>query len=163
MTTIDKRLFLQKHAIIFPEDILRVKADSLSYGMSSDNLIPKLVFYIDSTECTSCVVTNLGYFNQLDSLLENETIFETVVILSPPSGARKSLIDDLKVFPPKRTVYIDQSGSFAHNNPFIPDDPIYHAFLLDLDNHPIFIGNPISGTQIKSAFIEVLKSINKNN
>lgn len=148
MTTIDKRLFLQKHAIIFPEDILRVKADSLSY---------------DSTECTSCVVTNLGYFNQLDSLLENETIFETVVILSPPSGARKSLIDDLKVFPPNRTVYIDQSGSFAHNNPFIPDDPIYHAFLLDLDNHPIFIGNPISGTQIKSAFIEVLKSINKNN
>ena len=41
------------------------------------------------------------------------------------------------------TVLLDENHLFERENPGLPGDARYHAFLLDKYNRPLVVGNPI--------------------
>ena len=149
----------QRVAISIPEDMLRIPREDEIEVFSVEEIKPKFIMYIDSTECSSCLVANLSSLRLLDTLSNYGERFSTFIILSPSGSKRKALIDELELFPPARTVYLDINGSFADMNREIPSNPLYHSFLLNQDNHPIFVGNPLAGNDIKEAFISALSNM----
>lgn len=42
-----------------------------------------------------------------------------------------------------KLVYIDDRQDFITNNPTIPEDAMFHTFLLDRKNKIVLVGNPV--------------------
>ena len=54
-------------------------------------------------------------------------------------------------------VYIDSIGCFKRNNPFIKNE-LFHTFLIDSNNHLLYVGNPNRNLKAENALMEILKS-----
>ena len=101
-----------------------------------------MVIYIDSTQCHKCRIDNLGDYNSLQSYCREKGV--NVVILFSPSGDNVSdLLEELLEAKYIYPVFVDQYGVFAEMNPHIPPSLNFHAFLLNEEGFPIFVGDPI--------------------
>ena len=60
-------------------------------------------------------------------------------------------------------VYIDFSGSFRGGNAeTIPEDRRFHVFLMDVNGHPVFVGNPMSGEDLMVLFEKALSGLRES-
>ena len=42
----------------------------------------------------------------------------------------------------------------------IPDDRRFHSFLIDVDGHPVYIGNPTANDELLALFDEIIEKHN---
>ena len=47
-------------------------------------------------------------------------------------------------------VYVDTAYAFRKANPYLPDERMYHSFLLDEKDSVVIVGNPIENPKIDS-------------
>lgn len=116
----------------------------------------KLVVFIDSLSCTSCFLNNMAvYYDINDSIsMKNGHL---VIVLNP----LKKSIDEVreKIVMGKYPFYciIDKNGDFMRKNPHIPDNNMFHSFLLDKSDKIILVGDPTYNQKIKDLFLRQLK------
>jgi hypothetical protein len=145
----------EKTAIVLPQDMLYVKDGERGFGYQ-ETPGPKLVYYVDSSECTSCAISHLNVFDPVFDWADSLQTFSVIIILSPKEEDQHKALLDLEMFPFKEIVYVDVNGSFMHSNPSIPSESRYHCFLIDENGYPFFVGNPLAGDKIRSVFFESL-------
>ena len=58
-------------------------------------------------------------------------------------------------------VFIDSCGYFMRNNMFIPQESVYHTFLVDDQLHPILVGNPLSNRHINELFYHIIEEMHE--
>ena len=66
------------------------------------------------------------------------------------------MLVQIKVLNPPIPICIDVDGYFRQQNQCIPIDKRFNTFLLDEDNIPIFIGNPLASIKLKELFRRVI-------
>lgn len=118
----------------------------------------KLIVYVDSSYCSGCFVSHLSdYFGINDTLSAHNA--ELVIVLYP----LQSRIDDVRVGIKKDSLpfwcIIDNEGEFKRNNYDLPDNHLFHSFLLDEHNNIILIGNPVSNPRVKDLFYKTLRKV----
>ena len=144
------------HSIGFPETIIGIPDEK---AISDLNLvpIPKMVIWVDSTECSSCRIGNLYEYDELYRKSQDYG-FEVVIMFSPREDEYSDVMHMVGLRHYEFPVYFDSNNSFGLSNK-IPSDRRFHAFLLDCDNRVCFIGDPTSTAKLNSLFGEAMKGI----
>ena len=145
--------------IVFSNDILKVIGECVEPVGSSLDTGAKFVIHIDSLECGTCRINKLGIYESVFKLSDSLGTFQPVILISPPKGEAEKIIryiQHLKGYPP---IYIDSANVFFSDNGAIPHDARFHHYLLNKDNRPVFVGNPVSDDRMNSLFIEAINNL----
>ena len=145
------------NTIHFPDAIVRIPDDGLSTEGLINNGLPKLVIWIDSTECSSCRIGNLYEYEELYRQ-SRDSGFEVVIMFSPREDEYCDAMHMVGLRHYAFPVYFDSDNSFGIANK-IPSDRRFHAFLLHCENRVCFIGDPTSTAKLNSLFGEAMKGI----
>ena len=113
---------------------------------------PKLIVFVDSTECSKCRVDNFIRYESLFDLSRTTGSFEVLLLLSVCNSEYQNILDHLVLSSPPYPVYMDTENSFRGDNPIIPDNSSMHSFSLDSDNRVILVGDPIYNESIMDLF-----------
>ena len=104
--------------------------------------VPKMVVYIDSTECSMCRVSKFYLYEPIYRLSRETGAFELMLLMYPTKieGITISrIIADMEMAIP---VYVDDNDTFLSDNQFIPKDSRLHSFFVDETGRPVFVGDP---------------------
>lgn len=144
--------------VVFPSSLTVITGASNDMRSIQDS-IPKVVLFIDSTECSSCRIGRLIEYEDLAAESLRTGSFMMAIIISPLRKdfdyARHLLEQYDYPFP----IYLDQSHCFRKDNAFIPDDIRFHAFFVDANNNPVLVGDPTRGKKIRQLFQQKLSEL----
>lgn len=146
--------------INIPSDIQEVKHRNIS-EIHKELKPVKMVIYYDTLECGTCNVKHLGELLDLYDLQERFPSMEVLTIFSPRIQEYDSIMLELMRINFDYPIYVDANGSFSEKNR-IPADKRFHSFLLDRNNHPVFIGKPIVNDKLWTIFTGILENMDSN-
>lgn len=139
------------------DDILQVKMNCMS------NCTNKIVVFADTSLCTPCYIKQMpNWYNLIDSVKSdygNSVEFCFVI-----SVQKQNLDAILKTFEQVNFDYpcfLDTSCVFRRTNKNIPDNSLFHAFLLDESNNVVMVGNPQTNIKIRRLLLRYLKESEK--
>ena len=145
--------------IVIPNDlecIYRRHADKIKLD-TLEQL--KLIVYYDSLDCSSCRISHLSDIYPLYEMADTSN-FSVLTIFSPREEDLAEVRNLIQILNPPIHIYIDSDGSFSKLNESIPSDTRFHTFLIDANNKPVFVGNPLSDSNLKGLFKKVLYNLN---
>ena len=136
---------LMSATIVLPERVSMVYNGVISSMPDSLRTVPKLIVYIDSSECTTC---RIGMYQGVIHLSEEKGTFEVILLLSNVNLngiAVTRYLSDMEISLP---VYVDDENAFLDLNPSIPKDRRMHAFLVDDNGTPLCVGDPTASREM---------------
>ena len=108
----------------------------------------KLVAYLNSTQCDGCRLKDLlswkHFIQQIDSLHVEDSV-RFVFVFHPKDTTE--LYDKLKLYDFDLPVWVDAKGEFSQVNA-LPDNLLFHVFLLNRDNRVMLVGSPIGNPKM---------------
>ncbi len=130
---------------------------------SGDTIVPcsisnsglMIVSYINRRETESCLLHLYDwevFIQEIDSISNQQV--KCALIANPEN--KYEFIHLLQKYGFKHPVYIDSHDLFNKTNKF-HSKMSYHTFLVDKQNHVIFIGNPINSQQVRNSYISIIK------
>jgi hypothetical protein len=129
---------LKGKEVKFPKKTLR----SLTGVSEYDNDNYKILVYVDSLSCTSCILKPEEWRK---ILTEADTIFpvmpEILFFLQPRADYTEALSIELNHFGFRNPIFIDTENEIGKLNKF-PAEPYYRCFLLNRENKIVLVGNP---------------------
>lgn len=111
------------------------------YDSPDSGYTHSLVVFYDSTECMSCALTKIHGWNKLITEYEPKGV-NFIFILAPERDEAETMSIWFEAEHFIHSVYIDSSQTFIQNNTWIPDEKMYHTFLIDSDNKIVLVGDP---------------------
>ena len=144
--------------VCFPSSLTRASKAFQGTDPILDSL-PRLVIYVDSTQCSSCCVGHLAEYIPLQEESVRSGRFVFAVILSPPAADYAHIEHLLDVYDYPLCVYLDKSHSFRKENSFVPDDVRFHSFLTDKSRHPVMVGDPTRSEKLRQLFEQTLQKL----
>ncbi len=140
--------------IVFPDDIIYTVygTDTVDYEIANSKYT--IVSYIDSVGCTSCKLQLYRwreFVSEMDSLSDNQVSFRFV--FHPKD--KKELIYLFKRDKFDIPVWIDNVDNFSRMNK-LPENSVFHTFLLDNQCKVIGIGNPVDNPKIKELYHQII-------
>ena len=155
---------MREHPIALPLDRMQCR-----YGGSDtvmrDSVTPvlRMVVYLDSAYCTPCALDRMRQWNGLiaDAARYKGRLRYVFIAAPRPEQTEDTYfsIDDSQLDSP---VYVDTAYAMRSANPHLPDGNEYHSFLIDADGNVLFVGNPLSGDELKDLYDKTVRS-NINN
>lgn len=139
---------LMSTTIVLPDKISCVYNGEVFPMPDSLREKPKLIVYIDSTECSKCRITKFIRYDETFDFARESGLFEVMLLLSAKQGERGDIKDHLlniELFCP---VYFDVENDFGHLNPSIIKTTVPHSFLVDSKGAIRMVGDPSSSKQI---------------
>lgn len=120
-----------------------------------NNAAYKLVIYADSTECSRCYLSHLEHWDKYISL-ERSSKGEFVCLFVIEARKRDiPIVASMAKI--KHSLFLDENFSIRHSNPQIPQENMFHTFLVDKRNKIIFVGNPLNNAKIETKLDSLLK------
>jgi hypothetical protein len=143
---------LMGSTIVLPEKTTCVHNGEIYPMPDSLRNKPKLIVYIDSTECTTCRISHFWEYQEIFDLSAQTKAFEVMLLLCNTDFESIPLtryLSDRELINP---VYVDTDNAFLKDNPAIPPDARMHSLLVDSTGTPMFVGDPIRSEQMMAAF-----------
>lgn len=141
---------------------------SLLFNKSPDSLnwdIPaKMVMYFDAEICASCAIAHIEEWNKIKHITETKkNKFRTLFIFAPKQKDIQTIKQVFQVIHlENKLVYIDDRQNFITNNPTIPEDAMFHTFLLDRKNKIVLVGNPVHNEKLWELYKNTIDQLIKN-
>lgn len=117
-----------------------------------------MVVYVDSTECSSCALSKLRFWNPLIAEAKKKQLdIDYVFILAPQKEDMEDVNVELEITDLQSSIYVDTAFVFKMNNKDFPKENKYHSFLLNTDGKVIFIGSPITNKKLMDIYKNIVK------
>ena len=103
----------------------------------------KLVVYVDSTSCSSCLIKNMYHWYDVIDEVERRYHgkLKTVFIFNPISAFG---------YP----IFVDTTNVFRRMNTHISNSKEYHIFLLNEENRVVLVGCPLTNPEVKEMLFD---------
>lgn len=115
------------------------------------------VVYSDSVDCSTCRLTNLLHWGDFIQGVRDVTDKVGFRFIFSPSekdmGAFLCTAGTLKL---SSQIYLDSSNVFARQNPHVPNDVLYHTFLVDGKGNVLLVGDPVRNSEVNKMFEELI-------
>lgn len=118
----------------------------------------KLISFVDSSLCSECNIKKLAIWNDIIELEQQYEGFNVVFILGVKEGMTSYISTQLHLSGISHPIYLDETQSVLTKNPHIPQESMYHTFLLDEKNNVVMVGSPVEGENIEKIMLKVLDS-----
>ena len=126
------------------------KNDNCSH---EQNINKKMIVYIDSTECASCSMKQMFEWNDL-LWMEEKRLVQFIFIFQ--TAYTEDMIEVFNTSRLEHCIYIDTCRVFDKANSHIPDNKMYHTFLIDENDCVLLVGNPIRNSTIMKLFKRIV-------
>lgn len=145
------KLYLNRMAYCVPDnDTARADTSTAPY---------RLVTYIDSTNCTPCMLNKMHQWNDIiDYTRANGNHVNYIFIFEPKADHIEDAHFAVESSGLKNRVYLDTASVFRKENKFIPKDSKYHTMLIDKNDSIILIGNPKYNKKIEKIFLYIINN-----
>lgn len=140
------------------DSLLCISNSECEFGIK-DNADYRWVVYFDSVNCKPCLVKSLAdnWTVFMKDLSKQKIDAKYVFIFSAKAcdslDYRKALENNEFNYP----IFLDTLNIISHRNPQMPDNPIFHTFLLNDSSRVMLIGNPANNDKIKKMFYDIVK------
>lgn len=143
--------------VINKDSMLYIPTDYIVNRCEQRETEYKCIYYVDSSQCLSCVFKHLSEWNSIlkDYSIEKKLV-DFIFIFQMPSESIKKCKKLYKMSGFINPIYIDTLNCFIKDNAFIPEEDLYHTFLLDENNEIILVGNPAKNLNINKLFQETI-------
>jgi len=138
-------------------DMMCLNQDGFISSYGNDTEIPyRVIVFTGPDECSTCALNSLSEWNALLDL-EKEKKVQLVFILCPEKSKLESTIKIYQSSGLEHSILIDTIGVFLKKNQHIPEEAIFHTFVLDSKGNVILVGNPLKNPKIQELFEKILK------
>ncbi|NPD91626.1 hypothetical protein [Xylanibacter muris] len=134
--------------------------------LMADSIKPdlRLVVYVDSSECSSCVLDQMYHWNEmLSESRKYDGRLQYVFIVAPRPSQLEDARLSLEYCGLQSPVYVDTGFVFRCSNPWFPSGRMYHTFLLNRNDSVLLVGSPLDNPNINELFTRTVKSVITNN
>lgn len=121
-----------------------------------DAPVNKLIIFVDSLSCSSCMISKLGQYLEVNDTLSSKNS-QMLVILHPPKKYQEEVISKLRRERFPFWCIVDLESEFIRKNTAIPENPLLHTFTLNRDDNVILVGDPTKNEKIWDLFHRVLE------
>ena len=133
---------------------------SFSWSSQLDSVrTPKnlsLIFYITKEQCQSCYFSELIKYERNNYELLKKKGIRILYIISTDNLNRESLEHELINARIKGTVYLDTCNVFLESNPQIPNNELFHTFVINKEGKVLMVGNPFQNEKMEALFKKVI-------
>lgn len=137
-------------SVSLPDSVIMVKDGLVSQSkLPSDSL--RLVYVYDKNDCYSCAVTHA--FDLCN--LYNQDIYTPIILFSPPKQKFLETISLIQKAEYDFPIYLSSDDKWLKRS-HIPRDGRFHVFLINQDNNPIFVGDPVRSGQSYDLLNDIL-------
>lgn len=139
-------------------DIPQVKSNCMS------NRTKKMVIYADISLCTSCYIKQMPNWYSLINEVKRDygNSVEFCFIINCQKQELDDIFSTLKYVSFDYPSFVDTSSVFRKVNKNIPENNLFHCFLLDETNSVVMVGNPQQNSRIKELLSQYLAAGKKN-
>lgn len=113
---------------------------------------PKLVVFVDSTECSRCRIDKLVHYSEMFTLSEETNAFKVMILLSTPKSEYNDIYEHLLYSESQYPVYMDDDNAFRRINPSIPDKSMFHTMIVNENNEIVLVGDPVHNERVMELF-----------
>lgn len=151
----DKIMQMKSKPVTLSCDSMRL----ISYKNKVDTLPRQFywVVYSDSIDCSTCRLTDLVYWNDFIYEIRKRTDKVGFRFIFAPSkddmGAFMCTAGSLTI---SSQIYLDSANVFARQNQHVPNDVLFHIFLLNEDLNVVIVGDPVRNEEINKIFWNIL-------
>ena len=138
--------------VVLPEKVTCVQNGEVFPMPEELRSRPKLIVFVDSTECSKCRIDNFVRYGSLFDLSRDTGAFEMMFLLSTKKIDYRNILEHLVESNPPYPVFLDSENSFRVDNPMIPDNSAMHTITVDSDNRVLLVGDPIYNESIMNLF-----------
>lgn len=130
--------------------------DNVQHTMRGNDNVINIVYYIEDSHCLTCEFLKMerdivAHFDSL-SLLGIEAIY----IFSVKEQSYEFLAQELYNSKLKGDIYLDTCNAFMEANPQIPDNEMFHTFVINKDGKVLMVGNPFANEKMEALFKKVI-------
>ena len=116
------------------------------------------IVYADSSQCSPCFINGLKEWNKLLGLEKSQKYnIQFIFIIEPRIGEYYRIRHILNNSHFDHVVLIDKQNLFRKENPQIPNERMYHTFLLDPNNNVVLVGNPLFNPKLEKMLRRILQ------
>ena len=133
---------------------------------SSDSISKyKLVVFTDSTECSPCNISRITDWKDVaqDIFKDCYSDAKLLFIISPSRRKMQEIRQIVEESSMDWPIYLDTAYVFQKVNIQIPDNRLFHVFLLNENDEILCVGNPLYNEKIRRIYKTVIKERNINN
>lgn len=147
------------------EQLKNNENDSIFELYNKKNAKYDLIVFYDSLECMTCITNKMHDWNKL---IQNvDSLYGSVrflFIFSPKESDQSNIMASLRFQKFKYAAYLDRNGILRTENNFIPEESMYHTFLIEGDSRKIvLVGDPRRSDRLMKMFYDILDEKNKCN
>lgn len=133
---------LMGNTVVLPDSLLCVYHGAYSRMPDSLHNKPKLIVFVDSTECSQCRISRFVLYEELFQTANRTHSFVPIILLTTKKAEYNDIIDHLLLIDLFCPVYLDDAFMFRKMNPFIPNDVRFQSLFLDKNNQICLVGDP---------------------
>ena len=120
-----------------------------------------IVHVIDQYGCSGCKISELARVEILYESLFDDNIIRSTYIVSATSAQVEKIMPLLKQYHLRNAIYIDTCNAFLEANPQIPDNELFHTFVINNDGKVLMVGNPFQSKKMEALFKKVIANEKK--
>lgn len=137
------------------------KMNKCSFSMYADttrvNRDYKLVSYMKMEGCSNCKISALCAMDNMSSEKDCTYRLEPIYIIEVSPKEIDFVYAELCKSRIKSPVYLDTCGFFKQANPELPNNPLFHTFVLNKKDVVVLVGNPYKNKKMTELLDKVLK------
>jgi len=130
--------------------------DSLLECRPWEKIPLKLCVYVSSDNCTSCYLKRMFQWEDFIEM-EKGGVFYIYFIFTPQDGCEETFHKFFFQAELDHPFYLDKNKEFLSLNPQIPQEQMFHTFLLDENNNVILIGDILHNPKVEEEFKCILE------
>lgn len=111
----------------------------------------RIVVYVDSSACSPCTLDKMYVWNKsIEKARKQGYRLRYVFIVAPKAEQLEDAYLSIESNGLDSPVYVDTAYAFRKANPHLPEERMYHSFLLDTKDSVLIVGNPMENPKIDS-------------
>lgn len=117
----------------------------------------RMVVYVDSSVCSPCTLDKMFLWNEsIKKAREQGNRLKYVFIVAPKPEQLEDAYLSIESNGLDSPVYVDTAYAFRRANPHLPQERMYHSFLLDAKDSVVIVGNPMEHPKIDSLINKIV-------
>lgn len=117
----------------------------------------RMVVYVDSSACSPCTLDKMFLWNEsIEKAREQGNRLKFVFIVAPKPEQLEDAYLSIESNGLDSPVYVDTAYAFRKANPHLPQERMYHSFLLDAKDSVVIVGNPMENPKINSLINKIV-------
>lgn len=149
---------MSKHKVVLPLEEMGCFHSAVD-TVERKEVVPmkyNFVHYVDSSQCSPCALDRMYHWNKLiDDYSKKGVNF--VFIIEPKKEQIEDVHFAIEFSGLRNPVYVDSLYAFRRQNSFLPEEQMYHSFLLDRFGKVAIVGNLLQNENIKFLLDKLLK------